>query len=103
MMKVSLNIIDDHLIFILKVINKDKLEDIKQNNPTIDNDWANDQFNYVDDLLNAEIKNRNISNVNIDQIFISNADREEAVELFTAIFKSINMEYAFYRISYYRF
>lgn len=100
---VSLNTISDNLIFILKVINKDKLEDVKQNNPAIDNDWAYEQFSCIDNLLKTEIKKREISDENIDQVFISNADREEGVELFTVIFKSVNIKYAFYKISYYRF
>lgn len=101
--KTSLNTIDDHFLCILKIINKDKLEDIKQNNPTIDNVWALEQYCFIDELLNTEIDKRKLTNLNLEQAFISNADREEGVELFTLIFKSVNMEYAFYKISYYRF
>lgn len=98
----SLNI-SDEMLFILKQINNDKLDDIKKNSPTINNDWAVNQFNIINDIIKKEIETRSILEIDENEIFISNADREEGVELFTMLFKKINMEYAFYKITYYRF
>ena len=95
--------INDDMLFVLKLINNDKLEDIKQNSPTIENDWANEQYEIINKILCSEIDSRNLIKQNENELFISNADREEGVELFTMIFKKVNMEYAFYRITYYRF